>query len=113
MKERKLKQGGDTGSTLSIDIADFDFESKKKTEKEAKGKPNTYIFQYCSSNRVLLSSQSLVLLLYSCYVSSIVDATPSLQETLADQVAKARERAEEDERAKHVRPWDKGKGEFI
>ena len=55
----------------------------------------------------------MVLLLYSCYVSSIIDATPNLQATLADQVAKARERAEEDERAKHVRPWDRGKGEFI
>ncbi|XP_019850109.1 PREDICTED: coiled-coil domain-containing protein 174-like [Amphimedon queenslandica] len=33
----------------------------------------------------------------------------SLQVKLANEVAKARERAEEDERAKHVRPWDRGK----
>lgn len=33
-----------------------------------------------------------------------------VSDLVAQEVAQAKERAEEEKRAKHVRPWDRGKG---
>jgi hypothetical protein len=75
VKQRKMKERGETDETtlkpLTIDIADFDFESNKPPT-EAKEEV-------------------------------------SIEDALAAEVAKAREKVEDLERAKHVRPWDRGK----
>lgn len=92
VRERKLKQGGGENDKLLMDIAGFDFEQKKTVEKkDGKFCSKWIVYQYL----FILDSASL-----------------SFEESLAEVIDKAREKAEEEEREKHVRPWDKGKSKY-
>ena len=55
-----------------------------------------------------MASGCLSLLVYA------LESAPSLDvsDLVAQEVARAKEKAEMEKRAKHVRPWDRGKGEI-
>ena len=92
VRERKLKQGG-RDDKLLMDIAGFDFEQEKPVEKKDGN--------FCSK-----------WIVYQC-LFVLDSAGPSFEESLAKVIDKAREKAEEEEREKHVRPWDKGKSTYL
>lgn len=94
VRQRKLKQevpevGGD--EKLSIDIADFNFEKEGNKVGEETGQP-----------AALIAGSGL---------STSSGRGSSIDDIIAQEVLKAREKADEEKRAKHVRPWDRGKSE--
>ena len=93
VRERKLKQGRGENDKLLMDIAGFDFEQEKPVEK----KDGKFCFK-----RIVYQ-----------YLFELDSASLSFEESLAEVIDKAREKAEEEEREKHVRPWDKGKSTYL
>lgn len=106
IRQRKLKNKGEDSNyaetKLSSEIADFDFENYDKQK-------GITLHRLPSIDRLFLHTDDKGSSTSTTEGPS-TSTTESLEELIQKQVTEAREKSESEDRKRHKRPWDRGKG---